>query len=220
MHDLQLRQYPVHRVGSWRRGQLDSWISCPPLTSLHTCLSAASLTPPDPCLLCHTDVDHNYWGRPEQQEAWLKSRNSLPRKTYIWTRAMAASDLMGMVRGRWMNLPWLCGPPGVPCRRFARQRGVTARPLTKEEVPAGWRLLSRAGPGAHGSQLASWLRACGGTALPTSSRLTCSPACPPFAVQRGHDICQHAAEDQQPSLLCRATHEVPGAVRLGQEQAG
>ncbi|KAI7841709.1 hypothetical protein COHA_004576 [Chlorella ohadii] len=47
-------------------------------------------------LIGDPDVDHNYWGRPEQQEAWLRSRNSLPRKTYIWTRAMAASDLMGM----------------------------------------------------------------------------------------------------------------------------
>lgn len=44
------------------------------------------------------DVDHDYWGRPEQQEAWLKSRNSLPRKAYIWNRTMAASDLLGMVR--------------------------------------------------------------------------------------------------------------------------
>lgn len=45
-------------------------------------------------------MDHDYWGRPEQQEAWLQARNSLPRKAYIWTKAMAASDLMGMVRGR------------------------------------------------------------------------------------------------------------------------
>lgn len=46
------------------------------------------------------DVDHDFWGRPEQQEAWLLARNSLPRKAYIWTKATAASDLMGMVRGR------------------------------------------------------------------------------------------------------------------------
>jgi hypothetical protein len=47
-------------------------------------------------LIGNPDVDHNYWGRPEQQEAWLKSQGSLPRKAYIWTRTMPASDLLGM----------------------------------------------------------------------------------------------------------------------------
>ena len=195
--------------------QLDGHIhSCSPLTSLQTCLGVALLIPPNPCLLRHTDVDHNYWGRPEQQETWLRSRNSLPRKAYIWTRAMAASDLMGMVRGEWrllvMRDTW--GP--LP----SRQRGVTASRPANKEVPAGWHLLSRAGPGS-----ACWPVGHPGCVhaeeLPRPPAPG-SPACPPFAVQRSHDICQHAAEGHQSSLFCRFTKQGPGAVRLGQEQAG
>ncbi|KAL4444350.1 hypothetical protein ABPG75_012087 [Micractinium tetrahymenae] len=39
-------------------------------------------------LIGDPDVDHDYWGRPEDQRG--------PRKPYIWTRSMPASDLLGM----------------------------------------------------------------------------------------------------------------------------
>lgn len=121
----------------WSKCQLFGRIhSCSPLTSLQPRLPVSLLTPPKPYPFSDTtDVDHNYWGRPEQQEAWYKSRNSLPRKTYIWTRAMAASDLMGMVRGEWR----LCEnvqDTWTPCSCFARQaRAAVSQPASS--VPAG-----------------------------------------------------------------------------------
>ena len=45
------------------------------------------------------DVDHSYWGRPEEQPP--------PRKAYVWTQAMPASDLLGMVS--WAGLLLLVG---------------------------------------------------------------------------------------------------------------
>ncbi|PSC72455.1 Endoglucanase A [Micractinium conductrix] len=39
-------------------------------------------------LIGDPDVDHDYWGRPDEYTG--------PRRAYVWTRAMPASDLLGM----------------------------------------------------------------------------------------------------------------------------
>jgi hypothetical protein len=53
----------------------------------------APLTPPPPRLPASPDIDHTFWGRPEDQPV-----GGALRPVYVWNRTQAAADLLGTVR--------------------------------------------------------------------------------------------------------------------------
>lgn len=71
-------------------------------------------------------MDHSYWGRPEDQRG--------PRKPYVWTRAMPASDLLGMTSASLAAASLLLRPTNAT---FARQLLAKAQELYRwgAEVP-------------------------------------------------------------------------------------
>lgn len=52
---------------------------------------AGRQSPTPPCVLC-VDIDHNFWGRPQEQPV-----GSERRPAFIWTFETPASDLLGTV---------------------------------------------------------------------------------------------------------------------------
>lgn len=123
-------------------------------------------------LIGDPDVDHNYWGRPEQQEAWERSNGGSPRKAYVWTRAMPASDLLGMVRkgegGLWRRAGSLWRRGGglrslgaSPCLPLSQRRLALFPPhparCSPAACPAAARPTAELHPGARpGCSLAAY----------------------------------------------------------------